>query len=236
MSKEIIFPKTSALELPGEMIEKLEAAANLIKGTSLPVRIISHYDADGLTAAAVLSAALIRMNKRFQTSLMHGLEPKSKLFTELKDYPENLKIFSDMGSGQLGEIEKLDGWCVILDHHKPQRDSDANNVLHINAHLFGYNGSVEVCAATLAFLLALQISPQNWDLIHIALAGAIGDKQNKNGFQSINLKLLETAKELEIVKESIVFKHHGSSIGDALVRSTDPYIDVLSNNENPERT
>jgi RecJ-like exonuclease len=125
---------------------------------------------------------------------------------------------------------------VILDHHKPARDSEANNIVHINAHLFGYNGSVDICAATLAFILGVHISPQNWDLIHLALAGAIGDKQNKNGFKSFNLKLLDTAQDLGLIKQSLEFKPSGKSIKDALVRATDPYFVGLSNNESAVST
>ncbi len=232
MSKEIIFPKSNTLDLPKELLKKLTDASNLIKSTSSPIKVISHYDADGLTAAAIICKSMMRLKKQFHISLYHGIEPNSPIFTELKNSGFGLNIFSDMGTGQLDDIEKLNGWTIILDHHKLIRDTDARNIIHINSNIFSIDGSYEISAATLAFLLAVDISPRNWDLISIALAGAIGDKQNKNGFLGTNLKLLNTALDLNILLEEINFKPHGNTIQDALMNSTDPYFVGLSNNAN----
>jgi RecJ-like exonuclease len=201
-------PKLDTMGFPKELIEKLTLAENLIRSTSAPIKVISHYDADGLCAGAVMCAILQRLNKRFHISLEHGLNTKSKLFSKLKGC-----------------------WTVILDHHKIIKDSDVQNIIHINAHYFGYNGAEDICGSTLAFILGANISPKNWDLIHLGLAGAIGDKQNKHGFQNFNLKILEFAKDHGFIEEKIVFKPHGKTILESIVNSTDPYFTDLSNNE-----
>jgi len=230
MSDEIDFPKLDKLNLQKELVKKLTEASNLIKSTSAPFRVISHYDADGLTAGAIICAVLLRLGKQFHTSLCHNLEPESEIYNELAAAQSDVKIFSDLGSGQLEVIEGLAGWSIILDHHKPPRDSSANNLIHINAHNFGLNGSYEISAATLAFLLAITINSQNWDLISLALAGAIGDKQHKNGFKGVNQSLVTAALATGLLEEETTIKLSGKTILDAITRSTDPYIVGLSNN------
>jgi RecJ-like exonuclease len=223
--------KTNELSVPNDMVERLANALNLISPTSKPIKIISHYDGDGLCAGAVICSTLARMNKLYHISLQHNLDPKAEIFTKLQDAGECVKIFTDLGSSRLDEIEKFEGWSIILDHHKPNRDSDKPNIVHINTHLFGINGSYELSAATLAFLLSIQASSKNWDLATIALAGAIADKQHKNGFSGINQEIVEKALEIGILEKHLALKLPVGTVKQALMRSTDPYIIGLSNNE-----
>lgn len=218
------------LSIPDDLTERLVNAANHIKSTLSTIKVVSHYDGDGLSAGAIILATLIRLNKRFHITLQHNLEPKSKIISKLQKEENNLKIFSDLGSSRLDEIEGLKGWSIILDHHSPKRDTNSNNVIHINTHLFGINGTYELSASTLAFLLSIQISPKNWDLLSVALSGAISDKQHKNGFKGLNLQLLQTGLDLGILETHTGFKLPDGSIQQALERATDPYIIGLSNN------
>jgi RecJ-like exonuclease len=219
------------ISLPDEINKRLLNASNLIKSTNNPIRVVSHYDGDGLCAGTVICATLARLGKKFHITLKHALEPKDELFDNLTDSATELKIFSDLGSSRLAEIEELKGWSIILDHHATQKDAKKNDVIHINTNLFGINGSYEMSASTLAFLLSIQVSKQNWDLISIALAGSIADKQHKNGFSGLNLELLNHALDLELIDEEIGLKLPEGTISQALMRSTDPYILGLSNNE-----
>jgi len=98
------FPDIKSLDLPDGLLPKLTEAANLIKSTNSPIRVISHYDADGLTAGAIMCALLIRQNKRFHISLEHNLDPNSEVFLELSNAGPQLKIFLDMGTGQFKSI------------------------------------------------------------------------------------------------------------------------------------
>lgn len=231
MSSETLANGNNAISLSVELIEKFNTASNLIKSTSSQVKVISHYDADGLSAGAILCAILIRLKKQFHIYLQHNLDPGSGIFSELKDSSNGLKIFSDMGSGRLDEIEGLDGNTIILDHHKPSRDTNAGSIIHINSHLFGINGSSEISASTLTFLLATTISHRNWDLIDIAMAGAMGDKQHKNGFKGINQQLISHAVDQGILEERFGLKLRGKNILEAIINSTDPYFLGLTNNK-----
>ncbi len=219
------------LKLTNEFTARLINAVNLVKPSSKPIKIISHYDGDGLSAGAVICATLIRLEKPFHITLQHNLDPDSKIFSDLKKTKDIVKIFCDLGSGSVSEIEELPGWSIILDHHSPKVDSEKNNIVHINTHLFGINGTYELSAATLAFIFSIQVSDTNWDLLPIALAGAMADKQHKNGFNGMNLQLIRTGLKKDILHEHKALKLPEGSIKQSLLRSTDPYIIGLSNNE-----
>ena len=77
------------------------------------IRVVSHYDADGISAAAVLCHMLYRAGYDFHVSLMRN--PFTKGFERLAHEQNELIIFSDMGSGQLDTIERLNS-RVIINH------------------------------------------------------------------------------------------------------------------------
>ena len=50
----------------------IESLDNLSK--EKPIKVISHYDADGITSAAIFSKALQRWHKHFSMQIVKGLE------------------------------------------------------------------------------------------------------------------------------------------------------------------
>ena len=86
------------IALPDELHNRLRQAANLIIATSKPIKGVTHYDADGLSAGAIISATLLRLNKMFQMSLQHSLDDDSKILIHKPTANDSIKIFADMGS------------------------------------------------------------------------------------------------------------------------------------------
>ena len=115
--------------------------------TSLPlstkIRVISHYDADGITSAAIICTALYRAGYDFHATLMRN--PFDKGLARVSKEENDLIIFSDMGSGQIDTIEKMDCKSIIIDHHQFLKKKTSDNVLQINSNLFGINGNFEAC-------------------------------------------------------------------------------------------
>ncbi|MCK5458726.1 MAG: DHH family phosphoesterase, partial [Thermoplasmatales archaeon] len=63
---------------------------------STRIRVISHYDADGISAAGILCTALYREGYEFHATLMRN--PFNKGLERLAKEKNELIIFSDMGS------------------------------------------------------------------------------------------------------------------------------------------
>src|SRR5205807_3474517 len=115
---------------------------------------------------------------------------------------------------------------IVLDHHKPIRDSD--KVAHVNPHFEGVDGAREMCGATTTWLFALALDERNWDLAGIAMAGAIGDKQAVGGFVGVNAALFGEAEDRKVVVPERRLALRDLPLGKALALSIEPYFRGLS--------
>jgi single-stranded-DNA-specific exonuclease len=205
-------------QLPDKLLSRISLAkAELEKASE--VRVISHYDADGISSAGVLCNALLRAGKRFHATMTKGLT--EKLIAEASPGCETM-IFSDMGSSHLEALDNLECKVIVLDHHSPQRDSE--KVVHVNPHLAGIDGMTSASASAVCMLLAVNMDERNWDLLPIAFAGIAGDRQAIRGLSGLNQWLFEEGK-----KRGVVEVRPGSMLPDGpllagLVGSTDPYV------------
>ncbi len=213
--------------VPDDLLSRLETASERIRREKRTIRIISHYDADGICAAGILCQALLREDKKFHITLTTSLKTEFIALLKKEDYP--LTIFCDMGSEQFKSLADMGGEVIILDHHAALENSLVP--LQINPHFFGMNGTDEICAASLAFMFAHVINPNNWDLSALALAGCIGDKQHMNGLKGFNDVMVEKAKEKGIVEEKASLKLNGKTVKKALVVGLDPFIVGMSGRE-----
>jgi single-stranded-DNA-specific exonuclease len=207
-----------------------DAAALLL---SLPlssrIRVVSHYDADGIAAAGILCSAVYRAGYEFHASLMRN--PFTKGFDRLKNEHNELIVFSDMGSGQIETIESLGCKAIILDHHQYLTEQTSKNIVQINSNIFGVDGNYDASGATISYLFATSLDPANEDLTPLALAGATGDKQFIGGVRGLNKTILENALEKGLLTEQTSIKLYGKTIADALYYSVDPYYSGFSGNQ-----
>ena len=211
------------VQIPSKLLSSIFLAKEEISKAS-NIRVISHYDADGISSAAILCALLKRSGKIFQISMVKGLT--DEIIAQSDD--AELLILSDMGSSNLDALEKLNCRVVVLDHHKPLRDSE--KVIHVNPHLSDIDGMTSACGASICMLLAVNTDEKNWDLLPIAFGGIAGDRQTIKGLSGVNAWLFE-----EGLKRKIIEAVPGSLIPYGILReslsnSTEPYVIGLSGN------
>ncbi len=208
---------------PEGLLDRVRRAAGLTDDVAR-VRIFCHYDPDGTTSASILVRALMRRGKRVHATMAHALDRTSA--ARLRDESNELLIVSDMGSGQLDLLEGLPYPVIVLDHHKPMRDSET--IAHVNPHFFGVDGAREMCGATTTWLLALILDERNWDLAGLAMAGAIGDKQAVGGFVGVNAALFGEATDRKVVVPERRLALRDLPLGKAIALSIEPYFRGLS--------
>ena len=64
------------------------------------IHLVSHYDTDGITSAAILSKTLKRLNKQFSIKIIKQLSGE-----EIDLFPEDrIIILLDLGSNNLNEL------------------------------------------------------------------------------------------------------------------------------------
>jgi RecJ-like exonuclease len=158
------------------------------------IKLISHLDADGITSAAIMVNALKNENIEYDLTIVPQLTDDRLENFAKEDY--DFFIITDLGSSQLENINKHlpDKKILILDHHEIQSKPNPN-IIHVNPHLADIDGSNNISGSGTVFLFSCLLNQKNYDVVHIALIGAIGDVQEDNGFSGINNLLLKIAIE-----------------------------------------
>ncbi|RLG36188.1 phosphoesterase [Methanosarcinales archaeon] len=218
---------------------ELERAAEVIKKHDY-ARVVSHYDADGITAAGIICNALIRRGIQFHATIISKLDRYS-----VQEMNEELIIIADMGTAQMNLILKFlkEKDVVILDHHTHAASSlkSSSSTILINPNRLSSKSEErlggELCAAGLSYLVARLLGSDdergNVDLAGLAIAGTLGDKLPLD--RGINRLILD-----EAIKEGVVTPRKGLKLGDGKVRdlillSTDPYIPLAGKTEQVDR-
>lgn len=175
------------------------------------VRILSHYDADGLSAAGILARALLRERIPYQITILKQLEESNllKIIDSVPKQSYDFFIFSDFGTSQYPLIKEHCKFpFLILDHHTPDENHELNKEpFHVNPHFYGIDGTYEISGAGVSYLFVKELNPNNKDLSAVALVGATGDIQNKSSsgdFIGLNLEIQNDAvqgKEIEVLKD-----------------------------------
>ncbi len=214
------------------MLETAERAAEtILDHQNDSITLVSHMDADGISAAAVMSKALNRMEIRHQTKFVQMLYPE---IVEELDIGE-LTIFTDLGSSQLKNLKsKFEGNEVIIsDHHVPEENQEWTGLVHFNAHKEGLDGVEEISGSGMSYLIAKALDSKNKDLSAQSLIGAIGDVQNAWGkLKGFNRKIAEDGIEEGVIRKDrdlLLYGRHTRPIFRALKNLNDPPIPGVSN-------
>lgn len=205
------------------------AAAALRRAGS--VRVITHIDADGITAGSIASSALERMG------IGHTVHFEKKISEEtiatINGCKEDIVWICDLGSGYLSEFKR--SGIVVTDHHVPDPKfrkkqtfiDDFVEIFHINPHTYGVDGSSDICGAGMTYLLAKELDPGNMDLAYLAVIGAVGDFQDGRGCGLVGMNR-------SVLSDAI---GHGDVLIETDVRfygrSTRPLVHFLEYNNEP---
>ncbi len=205
---------------------RLEEAADAVREHQGTVRIISHYDPDGITAAAIVCHMVRRQGNDFQATLTKNLNEEKVSEIGSSTPEDQLIIFSDMGSALIGQLDELPHKIIIADHHQPEKEGE--KVIHLNPHLFGIDGAREASASSFVFALAITVDENNWDRAPLALAGAIGDRQNIGGFKGYNEDLASVAVQRELIKAENILSLKGQTVYGSVLENPEPYFVKIS--------
>jgi|YelNatPaOPRAMG01_1025707.scaffolds.fasta_scaffold02069_7 RecJ-like exonuclease len=197
----------------------------------LPVRVVVHNDADGLSSAAIVSDFLDKMDVPHHISAVKYID--QDLIEELLGERYPLIIFGDIGSGYKSLVEKLaeKANVIILDHHRP--DIISTKIRDLNPFLFGINGDEELSGAGVAYLLSEALRSDTSP--HIPLIGALGDLQYSESHElsGINRMIAEIAERngiISIKNDLKLFGGPGYPLAAALERTVQPLIPGISGN------
>jgi len=203
--------------------------ADIIK-KSKEVHIVTHIDADGITAGAIAYKTVERLGKKVSIDFVKDLD--ETFLEELQSKNYELVWFTDLGSSLCNLYPKINK--VITDHHICKKDTDFS--FHLNPHLFDLDGAYEISGSGAAYLVSRAIDRKNVDLSALAIVGACGDLQDRkfNKLVGKNKEILDEGQKEGILKSKIDISYFGREtrpIYKLLQYSNDPLIPGLTGRE-----
>ena len=216
----------------------LDSAAQALRDAG-SILIISHIDADGISAGAIADITAERLGK--ERTVRFEKKISEETVELINSSTEDVVWICDLGSGYLSEFHR-DG-IVVTDHHVPDprwRRSQTvldsfSGIMHLNPHSYGMDGSYEICGAGMTYLLSKAVDPANIDLAYLAVVGAVGDFQDSNhsALVSMNRTVMADAEangDLAVDMDLRFFGRETRPINQYLQFSSDPQIPGLSDN------
>jgi len=184
---------------------------------SKPIKVISHFDTDGITSAAIITRALQRLGRTFSLKIVKNLEEEI-----IKNLPEDhILLFVDLASGSLNYLKDKRTEVFILDHHEIVQEIPSN-VTMVNPV---FEKEEPISGAGICYLFAKSISSHNKDLASLAVVGMVGDLMEKNLGKAYD----EILKDAEVViKKGLLLYPATRPLDKALEYSSNPYIQGVS--------
>ena len=178
------------------------------------IHIISHFDTDGITSAAIIVKTLERLGKHFSTKIIKILSQE-----EINNLPEDkIIIMTDLGSGSIEQLGLSRKQIFIIDHHEISAYKIPENIKILNPHLLEEDN---LCSAELSYLFSKSISESNKDLANLSLIGMVGDVMEKN----VNIIRNQIIKDSNvIIKKGLLIYPSTRPLDKALEFSSKPFI------------
>ena len=211
------------------LLNRAREIGDIIK-SSKEVHIVTHIDADGITAGVIAYQTLQRLGKQYSIEFVKDID--DQFLEGLKNENHELVWFTDLGSSISNNYSEINK--VITDHHACQNDSNLS--FHLNPHLFGRDGSYDISGAGATYLVARRLDRKNMDLSALAIVGACGDLQDRkhNKLFGMNQEILEEGKKAGVVQSKIDIRFFGREtrpVYKLLQYASDPLIPGLSGRE-----
>lgn len=201
------------------MLEYIKNFSEKLLKINNEIQIISHFDTDGITSAAILTKTLERLGKHFSTKIIKSLSKE-----EITAFPEDKTIILiDLGSGSLELLSKSKNKIFLIDHHEINF-LITENVIILNPHLIK---SDNLCSSELTYLVSREISSENKDLAYFAILGMIGDIMEKE-INKLRNSIIEDSNI--IIKKGLLIYPSTRPLDKALEFSSRPFIPGVTGN------
>lgn len=207
-------------------------AAGLLRGhRGDTIHIVTHIDADALSAAGIAATALRRAGIDFRVTYCKSLDDAT--LERIRDDNAALRWFTDLGSAVHDRLGS--GPRIITDHHEVDRLEGALSFPHVNPHLHGIEQDDSISGAGAAYLVATALDPKNADLAANAIVGALGDLQDQRlgRLDGLNRRILADGEAHGVLRGQPGLRFFGRSTRPLpkFLRYAEPQIPGLGANE-----
>lgn len=184
------------------------------------IQIVSHFDTDGITSAALMIKTLKKLDKKFSLKIVKTL---TKEFIDALP-KDKIILFLDLASGSLNHLENSELKNIfIIDHHEiisdiPEKTHIVNPELHNKQKISG---------SSVAYLFCRQLNPEIKEFAKLAVLGMIGDCLEKE-IDKLNHDILNDSEIQR--KRGLLIYPSTRPLNRALEYSSNPYIPEVTGN------
>ncbi len=183
----------------------------------MEVQIVSHFDTDGITSAAILVKAMKRFDRKFSIRIVKNLTEE----VILKMDNRKVTVFSDLASNSLEHLRRFREKVFILDHHEISQEIP-EGVFLVNPQM--HEKKEEISSSGLCYLFAKHLNEENTDLASLAVVGMIGDS-----IENLDVMNNEITKDAEmVIKKGIPLYPSTRPLNRVLEFSSEPFIPTVT--------
>ena len=189
------------------------------------IKIVSHFDTDGISSAVLMMKTLRELDKKFSLEIIKNLEEE-----HIKNLSENSEdqiiLFLDLASGSIKHIKKygLDE-VFIIDHH----EMDPNESIPENLNIISpeFSKKEKISASGLTYMFCKSIYSEAKEFAKLGVLGMVGDRLDKE-MCKINHEML---KDGEIRKKRGLLIYPATRpLNRTLEYSSSPFIPGVTGN------
>jgi RecJ-like exonuclease len=179
---------------------RLSSAVSAVRESEIQEAVVlHHYEADGLTSAALTKLALSSLGLNTRLICLDKLYPE--VVKDIESGPARVIAYVDLGSGHVDLLVNANsskGLILVLDHHDTSSIEDP--LLHnLNPELYGFSGEKDASSATVAYMFCKTVNPELTSYAHLA---TIGSLELPGETQGLNLIAMKDARDLGLVRDS----------------------------------
>ncbi len=195
--------------------------------------ILVNASPDGIAAGSILANSLIKNN----AAVSFRAVTKDILDSCEDSYNNRFCIFIDFPSELIFKFQKTFKRGIFINHDLiPENQLDRITEDFLNPSKYGINGNYEISSSGISYLLGTKLKKDENDLIHLAIVGAISEKQDigeNKSFVGINLKIFSEAQKNDVVKmESglVIMRKNNTPLPEAIASTFNPFIYGITGN------
>ncbi len=184
------------------------------------LQVISHFDTDGISSAAIMVNCLRKLDQKFTLKIVKSLSKEI-----IDSLPKNkITLFLDLASSSTEHIKQANLKEVfILDHHEIDLEIP-ENIEIINPEL---NDKEKISASGIVYLFCKQINETNKEFAKLAILGMVGDGLEKE-IDKLNHGILEDSDVLR--KKGLILYPSTRPLNRTLEFCSEPFIPGVTGN------
>lgn len=219
--------------------DELKLFCEKINSKENEYNILVNSSPDGIAAGSILADSLIKNSANVSFRAI----PNDMSDISLDKYDNRFCVFIDFPSELVFKFQKSFKNRIFINHDLiSESQFDLITEDFLNPSKYGINGTNEISSSGILYLMSTKLNKDNNNLIHLAIVGAVSEKQDVGPNRSLigmNSKIVTEAQKngaLKIESGLAITRKNNTPLPDAMAYTFNPFIyGITGNKENCQK-